>query len=349
MMNKMNLPLPDESNIAWLLLEAMEVSAILVDRAGTVLFANETAQKKYARSPGELLNSCLWNLPYLSRPNYQKVLLNQAVQTGEPIMVKLEEDNHWNRLLIHPFHDNEGQIDRLAICSWDITPLVEAQEQNKRAALELISAQEEERHRISQDLHDDIGQRMTALALYLRSMETNLEDGRSISVEEIKMAIRDLETITKQTRQIFYQLHPPSLGTVAFSKVLEAFCTSFEYSIGIPVDFNCQMDIPELSDLQTTVLYRFVQEGFANIAKHAVAKRVWVSLDFSDGDLNISIEDDGKGYIPGNIQEGLGLRGIRERFRMLNGEVEIESAPGKGTRLFGTLPYEQKDVTGREK
>ena len=87
------------------------------------------------------------------------------------------------------------------------------------------------------------------------------------------------------------------------------------------VDFSCQEDRPELSDFQTTIIYRFVQEGRANTAKHAMASRAWVNLDYTGGDLNISLEDDGKGFDPMNISEGMGLHGIRERFQMLNGSL----------------------------
>jgi PAS domain S-box-containing protein len=330
--------------IAWSLLEARAEGVVLVDTDGIILFANEVAAKRFSKSVKAMVGTSIWDLNRSSHINHLKILFNQAIQSREPMTTNQQEGDHWSRTMIYPIQNRAGEVERVALCSWDITSEINAQEKYKITALELITAQEEERHRISRDLHDDIGQRMTALALNLHSIETSLESSRPISVEEVKNAIHDLETITKQTRQIFYQLHPPSLGTVAFPKVLEAFCASFEYTAGVSVDFNCQMDLPELNDLQTTVLYRFVQEGFANIAKHAAASRVWISLDYIDRDINISIEDDGKGFDPKNIQEGLGLRGIRERFQILNGSVEIESTPGKGTHLFGTLPYEQKEV-----
>ncbi len=344
MASRMKQTISGVGKIAWSLLEARAEEVIVVDTEGIVLFANEVAAKRFSKSVKAMIGTCIWDLNYSSHISHQKILFHQAIQNREPVTTNQKEDRHWNRTMIYPIRSRAGKIEKVALCTWDITSQVNTQEQYKLTALELITAQEEERHRISRDLHDDIGQRMTALALNLHSIETSLESGRPITVEEVKNAIHDLETITKQTRQIFYQLHPPSLGTVAFPKVLEAFCASFEYSTGVSVDFNCQLDLPELNDLQTTVLYRFVQEGFANIAKHAAASRVWISLDYIDNDINISIEDDGNGFDFKNIQEGLGLRGIRERFRILNGSVEIESTPGKGTHLFGTLPYKQKEV-----
>jgi signal transduction histidine kinase len=333
-------------DIAWSLLEIRAEALIYIDKRGTILLANQPAAKYYSKPVEELVGTCLWDLTLPARANYLKILLSQAAHDGAPITVKQQDDVLWRRTLIQPIPGEEGRPDKFALCTWDITPLIEAQEKYKRAALALINAQEEERHRISRDLHDDIGQRMTALALSLHAMESALGGGKSITINEVRNAIRDLETITKQTRQIFYQLHPPSLSTVAFPKLLEAFCASVEYSSVITVDFNCQEDIPELSDLQTTVLYRFVQEGFANVIKHAAASRAWINFDFSEGDLNISIEDDGKGFLPTETQEGLGLSGLRERFQMMDGSIEVESAPGKGTRLFGTLPVIYKENRG---
>ncbi len=335
---------PGQDSVAWALLDAKAEAVLLVKLNGSIRFANQTAVKRFGKSKEELMGLYAWDLYPSTQTNYIKILFSQMVRTGEPITFKVHEENGWSQTMVHPVHNKSGRVGMIALCTWDATPLVEAQERYKRTALELISAQEGERRRISQDLHDDIGQRMTGLALNLRSIESALEGGHPISVDEVKNAIHELEAITKQTRQIFYQLNPPSLGKVGFSKVLAAFCASFEESTRIVADFNCQEDLPELSDLQTMTLYRFVQEGLANVAKHALASHAWISLDFSDGDLNISLEDDGKGFDSRNMREGMGLHGIRERFQALHGSVEIESSQGNGTHLFGSLPYKPEDI-----
>jgi signal transduction histidine kinase len=332
--------------IAWALLDDRAESVVLVDLQGKILFVNETAAMKYSEPVEKMIGSSIWKYIPSSVVEYKKILFNQAIRSGDQVAVRQSVDSRWIQEVFHPFRGDGEKIDGIVLCAWDITPLVIAQEKYKQATMELITAQEEERHRISRDLHDDIGQRMTALALKLRSLESKLEDGRNIAIDEIKIAIRDLETITKQTRQIFYQLHPPSLDSVALPKVLEAFCSSLESSSGITIDFNCEENFPELTELQTTVLYRFVQEGFANIVKHAAASHAWINLDYNEGDLNVSMEDDGIGYEPGRDLVGLGLRGLEERFKMLDGSFEVESSPGKGTHIFGTMPITRKEVNG---
>jgi signal transduction histidine kinase len=96
--------------------------------------------------------------------------------------------------------------------------------------------------------------------------------------------------------------------------------------------------LPPIPDLKATALYRLVQEGLNNAVKHARATSVWVNLDYSDGEVSLSVEDNGQGFNPKTVDRNMGLLGIRDRFLMLNGSFDIESAPGKGTRLFGSLP-----------
>jgi signal transduction histidine kinase len=155
--------------------------------------------------------------------------------------------------------------------------------------------------------------------------------------DQIGGAIRNLESIMKGLRQIFYQLYPPSLHHTTLTKVLSAHCSSFTRSTGIRVDFSCPDGFPVLSDVYEVTLYRFVQEGLANAVKHGRARKVWINLDVSDEEINISLEDDGLGFDPGKSLPGLGLRGIQKRFLMLKGSFDIESAPDKGTKLFGSL------------
>jgi signal transduction histidine kinase len=344
MKTKEKVVAPDQEQVAWALLNAMANGVTLVDRNGNILLINETAAAQFARPVETLTGASIWNFYPPARLNYFKVLINQVMQTGQPISLNTQHEGGWSRTLIQPVDGETGQVDKVAICNWDITAQIEAEERYKRVALELITAQEDERRRISQDLHDEIGQRMTALTLDLRSIENALERDQKITVNEVNSTIRDLEAVIKQTHQVFYQLHPPSLDTVALPKVLAAFCVSFQNSTGMEVDFSCQEDLPKISVMQSTVIYRFVQEGLANVAKHASASRAWISLDYNEGELNISLEDDGKGFEPVNSPEGMGLHGIRERFQMLNGSVEVESSKGKGTRLLGILPLKPEDI-----
>ena len=329
----------DTGELAWALLDANGDSVIVVDLTATILFANKSAIQQYAKPISQIIGACIWEFYPGTSVNHHKILLNQAVKTKSPVTYNHKVKEGWKRTLIYPIQGKGNRVERIAVCSRDITQQIDAEEQLKLVLLELITAQEDERYRISRDLHDAVGQRMTAFIFELRSIKDAIASEQEVSTNEIEMIIRNFQAILKNIRQIFYQLHPPSLGKMPLPRVLAAFCSSFEESNGVHVDFNSQDGIPELPGDHVTAVYRFVQEGLTNVAKHARATAAWVNLDYAEGEVNISLEDNGQGFDLNSVIEGIGLHGIRERFLLLSGVIEIESSPGKGTRLSGTIPY----------
>jgi PAS domain S-box-containing protein len=213
-----------------------------------------------------------------------------------------------------------------------------AEKRLKQLTHQLITIQEAERRRISQDLHDDTGQGMTALLLCLNAIHTSLAPEQEEIKHQLQEAIQIVAALMNQVRQLAYQLRPPSLDSVPLSKALESLCSSFGQYAGLHIDFSSDKDLPPIPNLQATALYRLVQEGLNNAIKYAKATSVWINLDYVDGEVSISIEDDGQGFDLRKVGEGLGLQGLQERFRLLNGDLEIESSPGVGTHLYGCLP-----------
>ena len=329
----------DTDELAWALLDANGDSVVIVDLAGTILFANQTSCQQYAQPITEILGASIWGFFPSTSVNHRKILFNQAIETGVPVTFNHRVNDGWKRTLMYPIQGTDNRVARIAICSRDITQQIDAEERLKLILLELITAQEDERHRISRDLHDSVGQWMTAFIFELRSVRDALANEQGVSADEIDMIIRNFQAILKNIRQIFYQLHPPSLGMMPLSSVLAAFCSSFEEANGVQVDFNSQEELPQLPDSHARVIYRFVQEGLTNVAKHAGATAAWVNLDYAEGEISVSLEDNGHGFDPNSVIEGIGLHGIRERFSLLNGMIEIESSLGKGARLSGTIPF----------
>ena len=206
-------------------------------------------------------------------------------------------------------------------------------------SLQLLTDQEDERRRIAQDLHDDIGQGMTALILNLKTIHSGVTTGRRELGDQIQETIRMVEDMMRRVRQVLYELRPPLFDTMPFVKVLEELCSSLSLSTGLRVVFSSQEQLPSLSNAQAIILYRLVQEGINNVVKHAKAESVWVNLEYLDGEVSISLEDDGQGFEIGQRSSyGIGLDGLRERFLGLGGNFDIESALGGGTRLYGSLP-----------
>jgi signal transduction histidine kinase len=240
--------------------------------------------------------------------------------------------------------------------------LAQAEARITQLKQQVITIQEAERKRISQDLHDDIGQRMTALILALNNLRSGIPQYEPQLRSRILQAIWQLEDVMQQVRQLAYQLRPPNLESTTLDRALQALCAVFALQDQgrelyfseqerpgsrlyqptdkgrLNIDFSCDTSLPDIPGYQALAVYRFVQEALTNVARHASATAVWVNLDYADGDLTISVEDDGVGFDLKSRPSGMGLQGICERFEMLNGSIEIDSSPGKGTRISGSLP-----------
>jgi two-component system, NarL family, sensor histidine kinase NreB len=311
---------------------------IWCDLLGNILFVNTSAALRLGKNENDLLNNSIWDIYPESYKFHHQILMNQAIKNCHLIKVKNKDHDAWLETTLFPICGVENKVESVVLITKEISSFVETEDRLKQVLLQLINAQEEERYRISRDLHDEIGQRMTSLVLQFRVIKDSIENGKQITIEEISNSLQDIETINKQIRQIFYQLYPPSLNRMALSKVLEAFCMTMGESNHFQVDFNCQVDLLDLKESQNLAIYRFYQEGFNNVIKHAVASAVWINIDYSDEQIYLSLEDNGVGFDQEKVEYGVGLHGITERFAVLNGKIKIESAPGKGTRLSGFLP-----------
>jgi PAS domain S-box-containing protein len=328
-----------EQDLLWELLEASPVAVELFDLDGTIHYINKTAALRYAKSADELVGINIWSLYPVPQATHRKTVVNQAINTGLPVQFTDQWDEQWVNVLISPIVGASGTIEKMVIYTQDITRQINAEERLKLVSLQLFTNQEDERRRIAQDLHDDIGQSMTALILHLKAIHSDIASGRREAGDQIPETIRIVEDMMRHIRQVLYELRPPSFGTTPFVKVLEGLCSSMSLFTGLRVVFSSQEQLPPMSNTQAITLYRLVQEGINNVLKHAKAASVWINLDYVDGEVSISLEDDGQGFDIGRRSSyGIGLDGLRERFLDLGGNFDIESAVGRGTRLYGSLP-----------
>jgi PAS domain S-box-containing protein len=332
----------DLEGVARQLLDARAESLTVVDRAGKIILLNESASRRFGKSAAALVGTSLWESYPVDKQEHQSTLLNEVLATGQPVSFIDQSQGRWEETLLLPLIPKDDHVEAVVLHTRDVSRMISAEETSKRAVLRLTTIQEDERRRIAQDLHDDIGQRMAALTLTLHALADAGTLGNTDLIAQTTAATRTLEDIIRQVRQISYQLHPPSLDGMALAEVLSGFCASFAETAGVNIEFNSQDALPTIGEAEATACYRFVQEGLANAAKHSQATTIWISLDCTDRTLTISLEDNGQGFDPANVSSGMGLRGIRERFLALNGSVEIETALGNGTRLTGFLPAKQE-------
>lgn len=216
-----------------------------------------------------------------------------------------------------------------------------AEERLRHLSQQLVSSQEQERKSLSRELHDEIGQLLTALRMELGNLERAgggaSEDGQPHLDQAKKLA----ESTLRTTRDIAMGLRPAMLDVLGLGPALEWQAREFTRRYRIPVQLEVDPNLGEVPDPHRTYLYRIVQEGLTNCARHAKAKSVRVSLQDRNGQLSIRVEDDGVGFDPhGEVVYGLGLLGMSERVRELCGKISIESEPGQGTRIAVTLPLQ---------
>jgi PAS domain S-box-containing protein len=335
----------DKQKFAWELLDTFPDAIELFELDGTILYVNKAATKLHDNSSGDLVGANIWSLYPPGQAAHRKTVVNKAITLGTPIQFTDRSDEKWLEVLIRPLVSADGKIESVVTYMHDITRQIRAEERLKLVSLQLLTNQEDERRRIAQDLHDDLGQSMTALILTLKAIHSDVVAERRTVGEQIKGAIRVVEDMMRHIRQVLYELRPPSFETTSPTKVLEELCSSLALSTGLRAVFSSQEQLPPMSNAQATALYRLVQEGMNNAAKHAKATSVWINLEYVDGEVIISFEDDGEGFEPSQrVNYGIGLDGLQERFGMLNGNFDIESAPGKGTRLYGSLPINNSNT-----
>jgi two-component system, NarL family, sensor histidine kinase UhpB len=204
--------------------------------------------------------------------------------------------------------------------------MIERLESERRdSGLRALAAQEGERRRIALELHDEIGQALTAVMLRLERTE----------VEEAKEGLR---AALEEVREIARRLRPEALDDLGLTNALRALVATLARSARRNVTPEIQPDLPRLSSEQELVVYRVAQEALTNAVRHADAGEVSFSLAGVHGEVVLAVKDDGRGFDQTSEPEGSGIRGMRERALLVRARLEIESAPGSGTTVRLRVP-----------
>jgi two-component system sensor histidine kinase UhpB len=202
-----------------------------------------------------------------------------------------------------------------------------------------LTATEEERMRLSHELHDGVGQALGASAIALARVNAALERSDLGEAEKASAdANQRLEQGLEELRRVARALRPTALDDLGLAPAIAAYARQLSKAAGFELGLELD-ELPRLPNSIELCCYRLAQEALTNAARHAQAHRVRVSLHQRDQRLTLRVEDDGRGFSPsGRI--GLGLVGARERIAALSGSLELISAPGSGTRLTASLPLE---------
>lgn len=214
----------------------------------------------------------------------------------------------------------------------------EQREQMRNLAASLQQVREEERARLARDLHDDIGQILTAIRMELNWIEKRLISPSEEMMERVKSAMDLTDKTVNAVRKVCSELRPAILDDLGLAAAIEWQANEFSSRTGI----QCEVSVPDkkllLDPATATAVFRIFQESLTNIMRHAEAHHVGVYLYEQNGNACLRVEDDGKGFREAEFSGSLGLLGMRERARGCGGELQIESSPGKGTTITLEVP-----------
>jgi two-component system, chemotaxis family, CheB/CheR fusion protein len=319
--------LEESRDYARMLLESAEQAIVAADADGRIVLVNGATEKMFGYRRSDLLGKPL-------------DLLLPAELEGRrydgsrfPLEVSLSAIDQAGVKLTVAFMTDITERQRLETLSETYRAEIRA------LAAQLITAQEEERRRVSRELHDSLCQKLASLALDVENLAVALPPPATTRARLQDLCARAIK-VSEEARHIAYELHPSVLDDLGLMVSLKGLCDEFSKTEKVQVDFTAGK-LPDLIPQQiASGLYRIAQESLRNVAKHAKAKQLSVELAVRDRALVLSLEDDGIGFAPLAVKGkgGLGLVSIGERARIVGGTLLIESKPGDGTRLSVKVP-----------
>jgi signal transduction histidine kinase len=214
----------------------------------------------------------------------------------------------------------------------------QAEQELRRLSNQLVRTQEEERKILSRELHDELGQMLTGLRMEIGRAERAQALGSPAFAQTLAESKSLIDRMMRMVRDLAMGLRPSMLDDLGLEPALAWQARDFSRRYNVPVDLSVDGDLERLPDPQRTCVYRVVQEALTNCAKHAAATEIQVKVVRQRTRLDVSVRDNGVGMDSTTIHKGLGLTGIKERVKDINGATSIETRPGGGTIVRITLP-----------
>jgi PAS domain S-box-containing protein len=274
---------------------------------------------------------------------YQRVLSGKVSEVVLRILTRARSIR-WLRTLNKPVWDTqEGRVVRIVSAAQDITEHMEAEQQlrDSRQRLQalsrqLISTQEKERRRLARELHDEIGQTLTAISVNLQA--ASVARGAA-SQTHLAEAITIVDRAIEQVRHLSLDLRPSILDDLGLEAALRWYADRQIRRTGLAIHLDTNVAANRLPAELETVCFRVAQEALTNVARHAQARRVWIELQQRASAVELHIRDDGIGFDPKTARKraaqgaSVGLLGMQERVELLGGQFTLESRPGQGTSI----------------
>jgi len=344
-----------EERFRLLVESAIDFAILALDENGLVNAWNAGAEKIFGYAEREIIgkHGAILFTPEDREKGFPEWEMRTAAENGSA------EDERWHirkdgsRFCASGVMTTLKDVRGFVKIARDMTDKIKAEQvlRDKEMLQKLVGAQEDERKRIARDLHDELGQLLTALRLKLESVRQLCED------DELCGKIDETQVIAKHLDAgidfLAWELRPAALDDLGLRAALAKYVREWSHYAGITAELlGSGIKQARLAPEVETKLYRIAQEALNNVHKHAKAKSVEISLDKRGSDLIVLIiADDGRGFDPKNKtnrEKGIGLIGMRERAALIGGSLEIESTPGKGTTIFARVPFGERKKGRKE-
>lgn len=347
------------------LVETMNEGAATLDQDGTVLYSNSSFAGILGAPLDDVIGSPIQrHFSVQERENLEKLILSglHHETRGEISLATSEGQRRLVRLSLSPVHD--FGIRTICAIATDTTELSGANEALKASeetlrnlSGRLLRLQDEERRRISRDLHDVTGQKLALLSMDLSSIVKHKEVAKNEEINRLILECVGLSNdVNKEIRTLSYLLHPPLLDELGLSSAVEWFSQGFESRTGIRVGVDIPASFVRLAPDAEVALFRIVQESLANVHRYSGSATAFVRARFDGDEVRLEIGDFGKGMAhemrktdrASAAPLGVGIQGMKERVRQLSGTLEISSRQGRGTVVTAILPISNRRVENDE-
>ena len=332
------------------ILDALPFYVMLVDEHHHILNANRAVQAQLGLKPEDIVGKYCPDVVHgLSQPWYA-CPLEEAVQKGEAVEREAldQKSGRWIRSAVYPTgrSTSDGSEVLFHMVS-DVTDRKQAEqqlqasrEQLRSLSAHLESVREEERKNMAREIHDELGQILTALKIDLSSLTGESNEEQQLLVRKVKSMSELIDTAIETVKRLSLELRPSILDDLGIAAALEWQAEDFSRRTQIRCDFTSKPKDIVFDQDRSTAIFRIFQEALTNVARHSNASRVKAVLTKKTDKIVLTIEDNGKGIEENQIADpkAFGIIGMRERAHFLGGEVRVNGAPGKGTSITVSIP-----------
>jgi PAS domain S-box-containing protein len=336
---------------------ALDESTIvaITDQTGKITYVNEKfcqiskySRKELIGQDHRIINSGYHPKEYMR--DLWRTIAQGKVWRGELRNRAKDGSIYWVATTIVPFINEKGKPYQYVAIRHDITERKLMEESIKEVPKKILRAQEGERERIARDLHDDFGQSLATLKMVIQSTAAQLKDNPDPEMaKSFENIIKTLNAVIEKSRFIASGLRPSTLEVFGLSTALKVLIEEIRKQTGLKVTFSDTSLNKVRLKAEDINFYRIIQEALTNIVKHAQADLVAIKIAKRGSKIITKIQDNGKGFSLDKVNrrengfaKGLGLTTMSERVKLLGGDFDINSVPGKGTTLTFVVPVEAK-------